>query len=159
LVFYLARQYDQALEICQKILEMDSTGFYQGYFVVGRAYERKGMYAEAIQALETAVRLSHRNPHMLAVLGHVLANSGKRAEAVQLIDELQGRLTRVYTAPFNIAMIYAGLGQKDETLEWLEKAYEDRSMWMIFVNAYPIFDFLRPDPRFQDLVRRMGFSS
>src|SRR5271157_90409 len=159
LVFYLARQYDQALEVCQKILEMDPTGFYQGYFVIGRAYERKGMYGEAVQALETAVRLSHRNPHMLDALGHVLASSGKTAEAIQLIDELQGRITRVYTSPFNIAMIYAGLGQKDEALEWLEKAYEDHSVWMIFVNAYPIFDFLRPDPRFQDLVRRMGFSS
>ena len=159
LVFYLARQYDRDLEICQRILEMDPTGFYQGYFVVGEVYERKGMYAEAIQALETAVRLSHRNPHMLAVMGYALARSGKTAEAIQLIDELKGRPTRVYTSPFNIAMIYAGLGQKDETLEWLEKAYEDRSMWLIFVNAYPIFDFLRPDPRFHDLVRRMGFSS
>jgi len=158
-VFYLARQYDRALEVCQKILELDPSGFYQGHFVIGVAYERKGMYAEAIQALDTAVSLSCRNPHMLGALGYVLARSGKTAEALQIIDELAGRQTRVYTSPFNIAMIYAGLNQKGETLEWLEKAYEDRSMWLVFVNAYPIFDFLRPDPRFQDLVRRMGFSS
>jgi len=157
LVFYLSRSYDRAIEVCQKILKIDSTSFYQVHFVIGLAYEGKGMHTEAINALNEAVKLSKGNPHMLAAQGYVLASSGKSAEAVEIIHELKDRLTRGYISPHNIAMVYAGLRQTDETLEWLERAYEDRSMWLIFVNAYPIFDFLRQNHRFQRLVDRMGF--
>jgi TolB-like protein/Flp pilus assembly protein TadD len=159
LVYYLGRQCDKAIKLCEQILDIHPDSFYQGYFILGMAREGKGLHAEAIESLKTCVSKSDRNPHMLAALGYVLARSGRTAEAIRVIEELKDRLAHSYGTPFNIAMVYAGLSQKEETLEWLETAYEDHSMWLIFVNTYPIFDFLRPDPRFKDLVRRMGFTS
>lgn len=156
-VFYLARQYDRSLDLSRRMLEMDSAGFYQAYFVLGTAYEPKGMWDQAIRAFESAVAISNRNPHMLAGLGHALAASGQTTGAREVLDELRARADRQYIAPFNVAMVFAGLGMKEEALDWLERAYEDRSIWMIFVDAFPLFDRLRPEPRFQALTRRMGF--
>ncbi|HUI43128.1 MAG TPA: tetratricopeptide repeat protein [Terriglobia bacterium] len=156
-VFYLARQYDHSLDLSRRMLEMDPTGFYQAYFVLGTAYEPKGMWDQALRAFESAVAISNRNPHMLAGLGHARAASGQTAGAREVLDELRERAARQYIAPFNLAMVYAGLGLKEEALDWLERAYEDRSIWMIFVDAFPLFDRLRPEPRFQSLTRRMGF--
>ena len=116
------------------------------------------MVTSAVVMHISAVAISAtRNPHVLACLGYMLGRAGRAGDAQKVIDELKERSRQGYIAPFNLAMIYAGLGVKEETLEWLEKAFDDRSMWLIFLNAYPIFDDLRPDPRFQDLVRRMGF--
>jgi len=171
LVYYLAGDYDTAIRYSEKVLQADPDSFYQAYFILGMALERKDLFAEAIQALKVCVGKSRlqaddsarpsgdTNAHMLAALGFCLARSGAGPEAIQVIDEIKEIQTRKYAAPFNLAMVYAGLGQKNETLEWLEKAYDDHSMWLIFVNTYPIFDFLRADARFQDLVRRMGFTS
>jgi len=171
LVYYLAGDYDTAIRYCEKVLHADPDSFYQAYFIVGMARERKDLFGEAVEALKVCVDKSRLqadnsarpsgdpNAHMLAALGFCLARSGAASEAMQIILELKEIQTRKYVAPFNLAMVYAGLGQKDATLEWLEKAYDDHSMWLIFVNSYPIFDFLRSDPRFQDLVRRMGFTS
>jgi tetratricopeptide (TPR) repeat protein len=156
-VLYLARDYDRAIAMCERILEMDPPGFYQAHWVLGAAYERKRMCEQAIRSFEMATAISNRNPHMLAGLGHALAKSGQTRDACKLIDELNERATHSYVAPLNMAMVYAGLGQKVEALEWLERAYEKRSVWMIFLNADPIFDDLRPEPGFQVLVRRMGF--
>ncbi len=158
LVFYLERSYDKAVALCEQILEMDP-GFYQGYYVLGLARERKSLFAEAVEALEICVGKASGNPHMLACLGFCLARAGRTSDALKVIDDLKEMHARTYMAPFNLAMVYAGLGDKEQTLEWLDKAYDDHSMWLIFVNVYPIFDFLRPDPRFRDLVRRMGFPS
>lgn len=159
LVFYLARQYDRTIKLSEDILQMDPYGFYQSYYLLGMARERKELYAEAVEALENCVKLSNRNPHMLAACGFCLARAGRTSDALGVAEELKKIYAPVYMSPFNVAMVYAGLGEKDETIEWLERAYDDHSMWLIFVNAYPIFDFLRPDPRFQDLVRRMAFPS
>lgn len=155
-VLYLARDYDRAIAMGEKMLEMDPAGFYQAHWVLGAAYEGKRMGEQAVRSFEMATAISDRNPHMLASLGHALAKSGQTQDACRLIDELNERSKHSYVAPFNIAIVYAGLGQKAEALEWLEKAYEKRSIWMIFLNAYPIFDDLRLQPGFQVLVRRMG---
>ena len=82
--------------------------------------------------------------------------SGRKDEALKLFDELRGYSKQRYTSPFLTAIIYMGLGEKDQALEQLEKAYEDRSDYLPFLNAEPAFDSLRSDPRFQDLLRRMG---
>jgi len=159
LVLGLAGHHDEAIEQCLKTLEMDPTGFYQTHFVLGASYEVKGMLEEAVQAFQSAVNLSNRNPHMLAALGHAFATSGRTPEARLVAEELKQRASQKYVPPYNIAMVYAGLGRKDEAFEWLERAYEDRSIWMIFLNVHPMFNDLRPDPRFHSLVRRMAFPS
>ena len=159
LVLSLAGHHDEAIQQSLKTLEMDPTGFYQTHFVLGASYEVKGMLEQAVQSLETAVALSNRNPHMLAALGHALATSGRTEEAVQLAEELKQRTRERYVPPYNIAMVYAGLNRKDDAFEWLESACQDRSIWLIFLNVHPMFNDLRSDPRFDSLVRRMGFLS
>lgn len=159
LVLSLAGHHDEAIQLCLKTLEMDPTGFYQTHFVLGASYAAKGMLKEAIESLEKAVSSSNRNPHMIAALGHTLAASGRQQEARELIGELLERDGANHVPPFNIAMVYAGLDERDETLEWLEKAYECRSLWLIFLNVHPMFEHLRPDPRFKSLARRMGLPS
>lgn len=156
LVLSLAGQHDEAVQQCLKTLEMDPAGFYQTHFVLGASYAAKGMVDEALRSLQTAVMLSNRNPHMVAALGHTLAASGRTREARELISELRERGGERFAPPFNIAMVYAGLGEQDLTFEWLEKAYESRSLWLIFLNVHPMFEHLRPDPRFKALARRMG---
>ena len=159
LVLGLAGHHDEAIQQSLKTLEMDPTGFYQTHFVLGASYEVKGLLEEAVRSLEAAVALSNRNPHMLAALGHALATSGRPQEAAQLAEVLKQRARERYVPPYNLAMVYAGLNQKDEAFDWLERAYQDRSIWMIFLNVHPMFNDLRPDPRFDSLVRRMGFPS
>lgn len=102
------------------------------------------------------MKLSDRNPHMLAALGNTYAAAGCHPQAEDIISELKNRASEGYVPPYNIAMVYAGLGQKDEAFAWLERAFEDRSIWLIFLNVHPMFDDLHTDARFKALVRRMG---
>ena len=155
LVFSLAGNHDEAVEQCLKTLEMNPTGFYQTHFVLGACYEVKGMFEEAVEALREAVKLSEGNPHMLAALGYALARSGRTEDASDIAQELKDRATQSYVPPYNIAMVYAGLARKDDAFEWMERAFEERSIWMIFLNVHPMFDDLRPDSRFKLLVERM----
>jgi TolB-like protein/Tfp pilus assembly protein PilF len=159
LVLSLAGHHDEAIEQCLKTLEMDPTGFYQTHFVLGASYEVKGKFDEAVRSLETAVGLSIRNPHMLAALGHALAMSDRTQESLRIADELKQRASQRYVPPYNTAMVYAGLGEKDRAFEWLERAYQDRSIWMIFLKVHPMFNDLQADPRFRSLIERMGFPS
>ena len=156
LVLSLAGQHDKAIQQCLRTLEMDDTGFYQTYFVLGASYAAKGMFQEAVESLETAVARSNGNPHMIAALGNALAVGGRTTDARKLVGELRKREGTRHVSPLNLAMVYTGLGDKDEAFEWLEKAYESRSLWLIFLNVHPMFEELRSDSRFKSLVRRMG---
>jgi hypothetical protein len=111
--------------------------------------------------LEEAIRLSGRWIQAVAALGHACAVSGRREEAMRLIEELKGRSDRGQDSLVNIAMVYTGLGQNDEAMRWLEKACQARSAWLVQLSlkADPRWDPLRSDVRFQDLLRRTGFSS
>ena len=91
-----------------------------------------------------------------AYLGYAFALAGKRTEAQKIIDELREESKIKYVAPYPMALIYTGLGDKDQALQWLDKAYEARANNMVFLTVEPIFDPLRSDPRFQDLLRRVG---
>ena len=155
--FYDARQYDQAIEQCQKTLEMDPN-FAQAHFTLGQAYEQKARYEEAIAALKKATTLSPGNPFNVSALGHVYAVSGQKSEAMKILDQLKELSRRRYISPHEIAIIYAGLGEKDQAFAWLEKAYADRSWRLPFLKVEPRFDSLRSDPRFTDLVRRVGLT-
>ena len=96
---------------------------------------------------------------MVGALGHAYAVSGQRDRAQKVLVELKQLMKRRYVAPFEVAVIYVGLGDKDQTFEWLERAYQDRSHWLIWLKIDPRFDSLRSDPRYQDLLRRMGLGS
>ena len=152
---YHARQYDQAIEQCQKTLEMDSN-FAQAHFALGQAYEQKAKYEEAIAELQKATTLSPSSPFLFSALGHAYAVSGQAGEAVKILEKLQKLSRQRYVSPHEMAMIYTGLGETDQAFGWLEKAYVDRSWRLPFLNVEPRFDSLRSDPRFAALVRRVG---
>jgi predicted nucleic acid-binding protein len=89
-------------------------------------------------------------------LGHALAMVGQQDEARRVLDELMRMSRERFVSPYFIAEIYRGLGEIDRTFEWLEKAYEARSDWLVWLGVEPALDGLRSDPRFTDLMRRVG---
>jgi tetratricopeptide (TPR) repeat protein len=159
LAFYYARQYDQAIGEFRKTLEMDPN-FPHTHTILPAAYEQKKMYAEAITGYQNAIALTkgfHRSLAM-AGLGHVYAVFGKKAEAQEVLNDLEQMSGEVYVPASNIALIYAGLDDKDRAFAWLEKAFEERSFLMFSLKVEPRWKSLRTDPRFADLLRRMGLA-
>ncbi len=154
-IFRFARQEDRAIEQYQRTLELDPN-FAEAHADLGKAYEQKTMYAEAIAEFKKAITLSKENPLMVAALGRAYAVSGQAEEAKKILNELKKISKRRYVSSYEIAMIYAGLGDKDKAFEWLERAYEERASFLIFLKVDPRLDSLRPDARFQELQRRMG---
>jgi TolB-like protein/DNA-binding winged helix-turn-helix (wHTH) protein len=155
---FQARHYDAAVEQLQKTIQMNSH-FWVGHLHLGKVYEQKGMYQQAIEEFAKARNLSEGDSETIASLGHSYALSGKQDAARDVLEELKRQSLKSYVPPYNIAMIYAGLGEKDRALDWLEKGYEARDVHMIFLKVDPKWDSLRTDSRFQDLLERMGFTS
>lgn len=156
-VYKDARQYDRAIEQCRKALEMDRN-YGEAYLFLGQAYEYKGMYEEAIAEYQRAIGLIGNTPEIASSIGHAYAASGKRDEAQVVIENLKEMSNRRYVDPTSIAVVYAGLGENDQAFHWLEKAYEDRSGFLVHAKVEPIFDDLRADRRFTDLLRRVGLT-
>ena len=154
--FYQARRYDEAIEQLERTLELDPD-FWAAHWGLDDAYSQKAMYPQATRELQNALAVSDRNPAVLASLGYTYGVSGRKDEALETIKELKLLSQDRYVSPFNVATVHMGLGQKDHALEWLEKGYEARSRSMIWLKVDARCDPLRSDPRFQDLLRRIGF--
>ena len=151
----LAHSYDESIRQSRKTIEMDPT-FALAHNQLGQAYLQKQMHDEAIAELQKAVQLSAGSPTCIANLARVYAASGKRSEAAKLLSDLKKRSNPGYSHASEIAVIYAALGDKNQAMTWLEKGYEERFNPGVLLR--PGFDPLRSDPRFQDLVRRIGLS-
>jgi tetratricopeptide (TPR) repeat protein len=121
---------------------------------LAQGYLEKYMYSEAVTELQKAVRLSGGSPTCIANLARAYAASGRRSEAIRLLSGLQKRSNPTYSYGSEIATIYASLGDRDQAMNWLEKAYEERFNPGVLLR--PGFDPLRSDPRFEDLVHRIG---
>ncbi|MGH9850766.1 MAG: winged helix-turn-helix domain-containing protein [Blastocatellia bacterium] len=148
-----ARRYDQAIEQYRKTLEMDPQ-FVVARWYLGLAYMYKGQYSAAITEFRQVVA-SSRSPAHFATLGYAYAAAGRRSEAIKALDELKELSKQRYVPSSFIACIYVGLGEKDLAFAWMEKAYEEHDSKLNFLKVDPIFDSLRSDPRFTDLLRRM----
>jgi tetratricopeptide (TPR) repeat protein len=155
-ILYHARRYDEAIAHLRKILETNP-GMSTAHWNIGMAYSQKGMHQEAISALEKAAEINGDGQAYLGYLGYVYAAAGRRAEALKVLDELRERSQRKYVRPMHTALVYFGLGEKDQTFAWLQKAYDERDYDLVYFIADPISSSLRSDPRFQKLLRRMGF--
>lgn len=151
-----AGQYEQAIQQCRKILEMDPQ-FALAHWDLGRAYEGKGMYKEAVAEMQKAVELSGGDAVFTSHLGRAEALAGRRDEAIKILNQLKTRAQREFVSPRVFVLIYAALGDKDRAFAWLEKAYQERSDIIVELKVAPELDPLRSDPRFQDLLRRMNF--
>jgi TolB-like protein/DNA-binding winged helix-turn-helix (wHTH) protein/Tfp pilus assembly protein PilF len=153
-VTYAARQYDSAIS---QLKELNTSYPGIGDFGLGWCYREKKMYPEAIAALERCVVRSGRHPLLLASLASIYGLAGRKREAVKLIDELKEGSRQHHISASLFAEAYLGLGKNDEAMAWLERAYEERDQWMVYIKSFPGWDALRPEPRFQALVRRMNF--
>ncbi len=153
-ILYLAGQNDRAIDQCTRILDLDSN-FFPALRYRGLAYAQKGMYREAIDDFQKGVKLSG-SPLMLALLGQAYAASGQKAEAQRVLGELRDLQDKRYVSPYTVAAIYAGLGDKDQTFKWLEKAFEEKDIWLMNLKVDPVFSKLRSDRRFPDLLLRTG---
>jgi tetratricopeptide (TPR) repeat protein len=152
---YLARQYDQAIVQLLDTIEMDPT-YLLSYIMLGQCYEQERRYPEAIAQLQKAAALSPDSPPVLAALGHAYALSGKRADAVKLLNELKRESGARYVSPYYLALLYAGLDDHEQSLASLQRAYDDRSNNMLFLRVLPQFDALRSEPKFKELLRQIG---
>jgi len=155
-VFWLSRQYDQAIAKLHESLDLFPNEP-QALSRLGRNYVQKGMFTEAIGQMERAVTLSPDFIEHYWILGHAYAVAGETAKAQKVLDDLHDLAKKRYVLPMAFAVIHTGLGENDEALEWLERAYQHRNMWMVFLQVVPWFDPLRSDPRFKDLLQRMNY--
>lgn len=156
--FYFSRQYDRAIEQARKALELDP-GFGVAHRNLAWSFVQQGKYEESIAEYNLAISLMGRTSQNLGELGNAYALSGKRAEALKLLDELKEMSANRYVSPLDFAFIYTGLGDKEQALAYLEKAYQERSTWLMWLKVDPRFDSLRSDPRLADLLRRMKLTS
>jgi DNA-binding winged helix-turn-helix (wHTH) protein/TolB-like protein/lipopolysaccharide biosynthesis regulator YciM len=152
-IYYLSGKNDEAIEQCRKILDRDPNSFPARRYL-GLAYEAKGMFPEAIAEFQRGVQLSG-SPLMLALLGHAYAVSGKKAEALQVLNDLEQLQSQRYVSPYTVAAIYTGLGQQEQAFNWLEKAVDERDIWLMNLKVDPVFARLRSNRRFTDLLARI----
>lgn len=153
---YLAGRYDEAIEQSLKTIELDPTSA-SAYVYLGQSHAHKGMLREATAELEKAVELSDGRVEMKAALGYAYALSGRKDEARKIIDELTTLGNDLSSASYHIATIYAGFPEKEQAIARLQGAYEERDIFLgVRLKTDPKLDGLRSDPRFQDLVRRVG---
>lgn len=153
---YFIRRYEEATGQLQEAIRANPN-YWWAHVFLGRCYEQTGRLPEAIAEFQKAKQIEAAIPEIHAALGHAYAISGDRKEAEKVLEELKERSTRSYVSPYNIAIVYAGLGEKDEAFKWLEKAYQERPFYLVWLKVDPQLDGLRADPRFSDLLRKVGF--
>jgi TolB-like protein/DNA-binding winged helix-turn-helix (wHTH) protein/Tfp pilus assembly protein PilF len=156
-ILTIGEQYEQAIDQSRKTIEIDPS-FPLGHYRLGQTYVLSGRYVEAVAALKTALALSG-NPRVTAELGLAHALAGNRGEALTLVGQLNEQSKQRYISPFNRAVIYGGLGDKRRAMEWLEKAYDDRSVSLNLLKLSPAFISLRGDARFVAMVRSLGMEA
>ena len=153
---YLAREYDRAIAQLRDTLEMDPASEW-AHLNLGQAYEQKGQFGPAIEELQKALELSHSSPLTLSALAHAEALSGNHAEANKSLAQLEELSKKQYVSPYYVAIVYLGLGKNDVAMNWLEKAYADRSNGLVFLKVEPELDPLRANRRFVALQNRLNF--
>jgi TolB-like protein/Tfp pilus assembly protein PilF len=153
LILYRARRYDEAIAQCQRALEINPN-YPNALWFLALSLEQKGQLTESIANLEKAVSLGV-GVSCRALLARAYALAGERMKAESILEELKTLSQQQYVSPFDIAVVYAGLGDLTSTFQRLEDAYQQR-VFRIIELTFPMFDNLRSDPRWQDLVRRIG---
>jgi serine/threonine protein kinase/TolB-like protein/Tfp pilus assembly protein PilF len=154
-ILYYARRYDETVEQARKTIDLDPS-YWPNVALLACALGQKGRLAEAREGFQKAVALE-QNPWTVGQLARAYALSGNPGDARKGLSTLEEQWRRGHIGAYNIATVYAGLGEKDQAFAWLERAYEDRTYWMAGLKVDPQLDTLRSDPRFRDLLRRMNF--
>jgi tetratricopeptide (TPR) repeat protein len=152
--YYLAGDYDRAVEAEKATLQLDA-GFGIAYGYLGQAYLEKRHYDEALEALRRYVSLEPGDLARKAELANAYGRAGKKREAEEILTEFKSRQKSSYISPYDWAMLYTGLGEKNLALDWLDKAYEERSGRIVNLAVHPQFAPLRDEPRFQALQAKL----
>jgi tetratricopeptide (TPR) repeat protein len=154
---YYAGRYDEAIDQCRRTIEMDPN-FAVAHWHLGLAYEEKQNFDAAIEEFKKATSLSGGSPLMKAALGRAYAESQKKLEAEKILGELNELSKQEYVSSYEVATIYVALGDNEQGFQLLEKAYAEHSFHLVRLKRSPHFKPIRSDPRFQDLVHRVGLS-
>jgi TolB-like protein/DNA-binding winged helix-turn-helix (wHTH) protein len=152
--YYLARKYELAIEQSRNTIELDAN-FAAAHLLLGENFVQMGLHEQGLAELQTAASLSGNSPLYLAQVGVAHAAAGRTTEALRIIAQLQTISSERYVSPYGLAQIYAALNDKEQTFKWLQTAYEDRAVWLSYLAVDPVFDGLRSEQRFQDLLRRV----
>jgi TolB-like protein/tetratricopeptide (TPR) repeat protein len=152
--YYFARRYDEAIAQLRKTLEMDP-GYYYAYITLGLALEMKGVPEPAVAEYQKA-RALNDDPFVLGLLAHIYAASGNQTEALKILDQLKELSKQRYVAAYSFALVYLGLGDKEQALHWLEQSYQDRGGADVgWIRVDHLLDPLHGDPRFEALAEKI----
>jgi tetratricopeptide (TPR) repeat protein len=152
---FYQRDFEQAIGEFQSALVLDE-GFYLAHYFLGLIYAQQRMYDESLRELERASEVTHGSPNTVAALGYKGALAGHRIEAQYALEVLSRQRKDRYVSPVLLAQLQAGLKDYDGALTSLEEAYHERATDLIWINLHPAFDSVRSDPRFMDLVYKVG---
>lgn len=152
--YYLARDYEHAIEQSRNTVDLDPNSA-AAHLVLGENLLTR-QPQDALAELQTAARLSGDSPLYLAQVAVANAASGRQPEARRLVAQLQKMSSERYVLPYGIAQVYAALDDREQSLRWLQKAYDGRAVWMSYLAVDPLFDRFRSDLRFQDLLQHVG---
>jgi len=153
---YLAdRKFDEAIEQEKKTMELNPKAA-GAYWIRGMAFQQKNMFEESIKDYQYALELSPEDQNYLAALGHVYASSGNTSAARNILDTLFALNKKEHVSPFFVALVYAGLNDKEKALQWLEKAYEEKSGSVRYLKMEPRLQNLRNEPRYSALMKKIG---
>jgi tetratricopeptide (TPR) repeat protein len=154
---YISGRYSEAEAQIRMVIERDPT-YARAYLTLGEIHEEQGRFDEAIRSMNNFRELS-QDPLADMAIGHVYAVAGRKAEAVKIAGELEEKVRARQVSPFLPGVVYAGLNEKDKAFYWLERAYQERSNWLTLIKVGKRLKNLHGDPRFDDLVKRIGFPS
>lgn len=152
---YCARHYDEAIEELHEALELDSNNVVAHYYL-GRIYVQKARYEEAIAEYKQTINLLGKRLELWAHLGHIYAVSGRKDDAQKVLAELEKESNGAYVPSYFTALIHVGLDEKEQAVEWLEKAYLENDLNLMFLGVDPMLESLRLHPRFMKLLQRTG---
>jgi len=154
-IYYYQQDYEAALEQCDHTIELNPH-FSPAYWILGLVQEQRGEFDESAAAFQRAIQLSPGSPLMQAALSRTFALSGKRTEALRMLQDLHQLAARRYVSPFELASVHFALGQTDEGFQWLTKAFQDRCFELICLRVDPRWESLRGAPRFQAVFEQLG---
>ncbi len=152
---YYSGHYDEAIQQLRTVLAANPN-FPLAHLWLGRTYQQKRMYEEAVTEYKQAGSVLRDWPVTMAAIGNIYGLSHQRREALKILGELKELSKQKYVTSYGVALVYAGLGENDQALAWLNKGYAERTHWLVWLKLDPRWDSLRSDPRFQDLLRRVG---
>ncbi len=153
--YYLKRDYDGCLATSRKAMQM-FPDFWVPHMTAGMCYYIRAQFAEAGQEYQKALAMDPESTFSQAGVGMSLAKLGKRSEALKALDQLQAMKSQTYVSPGYVALVYLALGDQDAEYVWLEKGYDDRAEWLLWLPVDPMFDGMRDDARFKELVKKVG---